>query len=176
MIRLLRCIQDMRALIEMPFCSMGMSRAESMLLMMASGAPPWEEGELKWSHPLRASDIARELEITPGAVSHLLKNLQEKGLIERITAKSDRRVVNVVLTKEGEALAGVARERITCFAAALLEGLTPEETEDVFSLFAKVNRILEEQYAKYGAEVKKRGRRYCGSDRRDGKETVCDNT
>jgi DNA-binding MarR family transcriptional regulator len=51
---------------------------------------------------IRASDMSRELQITRGGITHILNELEESGLIERITDPSDRRGVLVRLTEKGQ--------------------------------------------------------------------------
>ncbi|KQW02314.1 MarR family winged helix-turn-helix transcriptional regulator [Rhizobacter sp. Root1221] len=51
------------------------------------------------------AELARELEMDPGATTRLLDRLEAKGLCRRIRSATDRRVVNVELTPEGEQVA-----------------------------------------------------------------------
>lgn len=48
------------------------------------------------------AELARELQMDPGATTRLLDRLEAKGLCRRIRSTTDRRVVNVELTPEGE--------------------------------------------------------------------------
>ena len=47
------------------------------------------------------AELARELQIDPGAMTRLLDRLESKGLCKRLRSTDDRRVVNVALTEEG---------------------------------------------------------------------------
>ena len=70
------------------------------------------------------AELARELQIDPGAMTRLLDRLEAKGLCKRIRSTDDRRVVNLALTFEGEqaadkvpvALAEVMNVHLTGFS------------------------------------------------------------
>ena len=47
------------------------------------------------------AELARELQIDPGAMTRLLDRLESKGLCKRLRSTDDRRVVNLALTDEG---------------------------------------------------------------------------
>ncbi len=72
------------------------------------------------------AELARELEIDPGAMTRLLDRLEVKGLCKRVRSVDDRRVVNLALTAEGEkaadkvpvALAEVMNVHLTGFSKA----------------------------------------------------------
>ena len=51
------------------------------------------------------AELARELQIDPGAMTRLLDRLEAKGLCKRVRSTDDRRVVNVALTADGEVAA-----------------------------------------------------------------------
>src|SRR3954470_2836765 len=48
------------------------------------------------------AELARELQMDPGAMTRLLDRLESKGLCKRLRSTDDRRVVNVALTDEGQ--------------------------------------------------------------------------
>ncbi len=53
-------------------------------------------------------ELARWQNVDPGAMTRLLDRLEKKGLCRRVRSSTDRRVVNVELTTDGEAsIAGV---------------------------------------------------------------------
>ena len=51
------------------------------------------------------AELARELQMDPGAMTRLLDRLEAKGLCRRVRSELDRRVVNVALTSEGTEVA-----------------------------------------------------------------------
>ncbi|MEO7007554.1 MAG: MarR family transcriptional regulator [Caldimonas sp.] len=70
------------------------------------------------------AELARELQMDPGAMTRLLDRLEAKGLCKRVRSTDDRRVVNLALTPEGEvaadkvpvALAEVMNSHLTGFS------------------------------------------------------------
>ncbi|MFL6660611.1 MAG: MarR family winged helix-turn-helix transcriptional regulator [Rhizobacter sp.] len=48
------------------------------------------------------AEVAREMQMDPGAMTRLLDRLEAKGLCKRVRSTDDRRVVNLALTPEGE--------------------------------------------------------------------------
>ena len=60
---------------------------------------------------ISVSNIAAALEVTPPAVSRMLKSLEERGLIERRVNAFNRRSTMVRLTENGERLLDTAHKR-----------------------------------------------------------------
>ena len=60
---------------------------------------------LKLGRADTAFELAREMSIDAGAMTRMLDRLAAKGLIERVRSETDRRVVHLKLTPEGEAAA-----------------------------------------------------------------------
>jgi DNA-binding MarR family transcriptional regulator len=58
--------------------------------------------KLKKCQARTVAELAREMQIDPGATTRLLDRLETKGLCKRVRSTEDRRVVNLELTKEGE--------------------------------------------------------------------------
>lgn len=52
----------------------------------------------------KPSDIARMLDVSPPAITFLLERLEEKGLIRRTLSASDRRRIELKLTRKGSEL------------------------------------------------------------------------
>ena len=59
---------------------------------------------LKMGHAGTALELAREMAMDAGAITRMLDRLEAKGLVKRVRSETDRRVVNVQLTPEGEAV------------------------------------------------------------------------
>jgi DNA-binding MarR family transcriptional regulator len=60
---------------------------------------------LKMGRADTAFELAREMTIDAGAMTRMLDRLAAKGLIERARSETDRRVVHLRLTADGEAAA-----------------------------------------------------------------------
>ena len=58
--------------------------------------------QLKIKGEMKATEIADFFSVTPGAVTSMCYKLEKLDLLERIRENEDRRVVKMVLTKDGE--------------------------------------------------------------------------
>ena len=88
---------------------------------------------------IKVSDLSMQMQITPGAVTHMLNSLEEGGYIERLADPADRRVVLVKLTDKGkhtvEALKAKFLEKLTGLVGFLGE-------QDVRELLRLVSATL----------------------------------
>ena len=73
---------------------------------------------------LQPSELAERAELDRARTSRALASLQARGLVERRTVASDRRLALVGLTDEGRALHGRMLPRVTAINGALLTRLT----------------------------------------------------
>ncbi len=62
--------------------------------------------------------LSREIEVDPGAITRALDRLEAKGLVQRQRCSDDRRVVYVILTEAGRAVA----EQVPAVLAEVLNG------------------------------------------------------
>jgi DNA-binding MarR family transcriptional regulator len=87
-------------------CLMSLMRREVASRMAEHGLtdaqwrPLWL---LKAGRAATAIELARELDVDAGAVTRLVDRLQAKGLLARVRSATDRRVVQLQLTADGEA-------------------------------------------------------------------------
>lgn len=84
----------------------GLPRPEFMLLHLIAKSP---------SGAVKISELATALEVTTPAVSKLLKSLEEKCAVSRVSDITDRRITYITMTKAGRQLydrALQARRRI----------------------------------------------------------------
>lgn len=54
------------------------------------------------SQGTKISDLSTRMQITPGAVTHMINSLEEGGYVERLPATNDRRIVLVKITDKGK--------------------------------------------------------------------------
>lgn len=71
--------------------------------------------------------LARDMQLDPGATTRLLDRLERKGLLRRERSTTDRRVVNLVLTPAGEAIARQVPEVLCKVLNQHLSGFTADE-------------------------------------------------
>ncbi|WP_237762622.1 MarR family winged helix-turn-helix transcriptional regulator [Arthrobacter sp. ERGS1:01] len=97
----------------------GMSGGEYGVLAAVSEAPP--EG-------VRSGDLARMLDWEKSRVSHLLRRMEAKGLLERCAASCDGRGQEISLTPAGwDVVRATAPGHVTMVRETVFDPLTPEE-------------------------------------------------
>jgi len=106
---------------------------------------------LRWAgKPYRrsAGDLARRAELSSGAMTNRLDQLESEGLVRRLRDPEDRRGVLVELTEKGrkrhEQAIGVQAEK----EALLKEALSERELAQLNGLLRRVMLTLEERYPK----------------------------
>lgn len=114
-----------------------MPRSEIMMLKMIRMNISGTEG-------VTISTLSELLEISKSAVSQMINALEDKGYIERITTKNDRRLVYVRLTENGEQ--SLARELHSFLEgmALIFAKMGEEDTEDLLRLLKKLYLIVSE--------------------------------
>ncbi len=100
--------------------------------LMRTGAP----------HELTPTDLYRELMISSGGLTHRLKRLEARGLIERVKSPDDGRSWTVRLTAAGRRLVLEAYAEDLALEARLLEGLTAEERSELERLLARLHAVV----------------------------------
>lgn len=91
----------------------------------------------------RMVDLATRLQVTKAAVTKIVDSLEGAGYIARNPDESDRRVVLVVLTDEGErVLARSGRVFESIMQEGLWDHLSESETEDVNGVFDRLQGRL----------------------------------
>lgn len=79
-------------------------------------------------HPLSATELARLERLQPQSVTRIIADLEAEGLIIRHQNESDRRQLDIAITKAGiELLTRDARRQNGWLARAMTEKLTPAE-------------------------------------------------
>ena len=88
------------------------------------------------------SDLGRSLRIGRNNMVPLVAELMEKQLIERRASKSDRRVVNLFLTPEGEKLVRDCRERVFRHEDQALSGLSDQERTKLANMLLSIEQAI----------------------------------
>jgi DNA-binding MarR family transcriptional regulator len=84
------------------------------------------------------AELARECQLDTGAMTRTLDRLEAKGLVTRERSSEDRRVVNIVLTKEGKQAAREIPAVLCKVQNAFLQGLSVAEWQQLKDLLARV--------------------------------------
>ncbi|WP_441349132.1 MarR family winged helix-turn-helix transcriptional regulator [Streptomyces sp. NTH33] len=131
--RINRCAALFQQAEDAPLRREGLSRPEFDLL-----------GALRRTgHELTPSELARETFSSGAAVTKRLKQLTERGLVERRGDPRDRRVAHVRLTDAGRALVdGVLPEQLA-YERAVLSGLDSEGQGELAALLGELLGRLE---------------------------------
>ena len=93
---------------------------------------------------IKTSDLTQKLCITKPATSKILNIMEDKGYISRSSNKSDRRVVYVKLTEEGENFLREENIKFENFTYKIVEKMGEEDTDNLIRLFNKLCNVIEE--------------------------------
>ncbi|WFB08926.1 MarR family transcriptional regulator [Streptomyces sp. LX-29] len=104
-----------------------------MLATLRRSGPPYT---------LSAGAFAKAAMVSPGAITNRMDRLEDKGLVERIRDRADRRSVKIRLTERGKTLVDEAMAAHLRDYDEILSVLTPEECQQIAS---GLRKILEAQ-------------------------------
>lgn len=82
--------------------------------------------------------LARDQLMTPGGMTGLVDHLEGQNLIRRIRSDSDRRIINIEITKEGERVINRAVSVYQQFMEKSLENLDEEEIQTFLRIVKKM--------------------------------------
>ncbi|MBU7318464.1 MarR family winged helix-turn-helix transcriptional regulator [Paenibacillus oleatilyticus] len=88
------------------------------------------------------ADIAKRLQLSSGATTIALNQLEEDGFIVRLRSDADRRTVRISLTEQGAAFVKSAMEIRRQLLADMLEPLSDEEKTQFFAMIDKITEQL----------------------------------
>ncbi len=92
------------------------------------------------------SEIAAALEITMGTLTTAVDKLIKKGYVERSRSETDRRIVNINLTKRGKLAYRIHEKFHLDMVEAIILDFTAEEEEILLTSLSKLNKHLKEIY------------------------------
>jgi len=97
------------------------------------------------------AELARALDVDTGATTRMLDRLESKGFVRRERVPEDRRVVKIVLTDEGRA---VADRILPTIAQTLNIHLSGFSEDEIRMLIALLKRMIAngEQYLQQAAD------------------------
>lgn len=101
-------------------------------------------------HPegMHVRELAQCARVSAPRVSRMLRDMEEKGLIERRIDKNDRRNTYITLTEGGEAAWQRTRDRLSTFLDRVVERMGPEHVQTMIDLWNQFAAILEDERAK----------------------------
>lgn len=80
-------------------------------------------------HPLYQKDIEKEFGLRPSTVTEILKNLEERNMIQRVSSERDGRYKKIQFTKSAEQIKQALVLEIQKTEAVLTRGISEEELE-----------------------------------------------
>ncbi|MFF3020408.1 MarR family winged helix-turn-helix transcriptional regulator [Streptomyces sp. NPDC057939] len=92
---------------------------------------------------ISAAALSRLCGVTPPTMNTVLKNLQERGLIERTPHAWHRNVLETRLTEEGRAVLDQADEAAVRVERALAAAFSEEEREQLVGLLGRCAEVLD---------------------------------
>lgn len=122
-----------------------LSSAEFFVLFSIESLSQSEEGES--AATVRVSAIAEKMKVSPQAISKLLRNLEKKAYIQRITDETDRRNTLVILTEQGSSLLKKTRDMMEEFAHRVVEKMGKDDMREFIRLVNKCSDIMDETTA-----------------------------
>lgn len=90
-----------------------------------------------------ATKIAPLMGLEARSLTRLLKTMEEKGLIYREGDASDKRMVRIVLTKEGKKKKEKSRDVVLRFNEVVREKIENDQLATFFDVLQKISRIIE---------------------------------
>lgn len=110
-------------------------RLESMGLTQAQWAPLFL---IQQGRATTLAELAREMQIDPGALTRTLDRLEAKGLCKRERSTVDRRVVHLSVTPEGAAVTAGVPDVLADVHNHLLAGFSKPEWETLMGLLRRM--------------------------------------
>lgn len=98
--------------------------------------------EMSLREAATASEVGRELGLDAGYLSRIVRGFEGRGLVSRAPSPSDGRQSLLSLTPEGRAVFARLDADAHAEAAAMLEGLSPQEQERLLAAMHTVQDLL----------------------------------
>ena len=87
-------------------------------------------------------DIEKAFSMRRSTTSKMLKNMEEKGLIERISSEQDARMKKLQLSEKGQSLVEEVSREYQRIENLLTEGLSEKELEQFFAVIHKMQQNM----------------------------------
>ena len=91
-------------------------------------------------------DFENKFSIRPSTASNILKTMEQKGLIQRISVESDARLKKIVLTDKAIEIHKKVIKEIENREKRLKSGIQEEELQVFFSVMKKLSANMEEKH------------------------------
>lgn len=98
---------------------------------------------LKMQPEISQKDLSYLLDMRPQSMGELLSKLEKNGYITRTPSETDRRVMNIKLTKEGSEATNTAGQKFS--VDKIFECLSEEEQKNLSSYLSRIIETIEAQ-------------------------------
>lgn len=110
----------------------------------------WEEIIKKQEKDSKAtgimvSELSAKLGTTMSATSKMLRGIEQKGYIERVSCSKDRRAVYLKLTSKGEDVLKEAKQHMEQIMLHIVDKMGEEDIKNLTNLFEKLYYIMKEE-------------------------------
>lgn len=90
------------------------------------------------------SEIGKRLHMSKPALTQAINRLEDKGLVERVLCKNDRRATFVAFTEEGDRIFKKEKLRVDSFMDSIVERMGEGDVEQLIFLLNKFKRVASE--------------------------------
>lgn len=84
------------------------------------------------------SEVARLRYQNGAAITYTLDRLEQRGLLQRTRSEADKRVITLVLTKEGRELTRKCMDAVVAVQDRMMKGLTARDRDRLFEMMQLV--------------------------------------
>ena len=120
---------------------MGIKKSEARILLCVEFLH--EEKKCK----VNISEISKSLSITPPSTTEFVKNLINKGYLEKHIDQKDKRFIEITLTDDGKEIVKGLKEYFDSLFSGIIERLGTEQSKLLIELLDIVNMYFNEWYS-----------------------------
>ena len=120
---------------------MGIKKSEARILLCVEFLH--EEKKCK----VNISEISKSLSITPPSTTEFVKNLINKGYLEKHIDQKDKRFIEITLTDEGKEIVKGLKEYFDSLFSGIIKRLGTEQSKLLIELLDIVNMYFNEWYS-----------------------------
>jgi DNA-binding MarR family transcriptional regulator len=119
----------------------GLSHGEFFMMHMIDNYKRQKDGQD--TPGIKISTLCAHTHMSMPGASQMLNSLESKGMIERIMAKDDRRVIYVDFTEKGQALLTEAMQKFLGTMDQVLEEFGERDSKELIVLLNRLSDIME---------------------------------
>jgi DNA-binding MarR family transcriptional regulator len=127
---------------------LGRSLSDYFVFLKSTGISMQQAYALTYLHynaPSRISEICEHMMVSPAAASQMVDRLEKQNLVSRLQDPGDRRVRNVVLSEQGQALVTESIKARRRWVKEIPAELTEEQLQQVSAALQLLISVYQEQ-------------------------------